>query len=84
VGGFQFALVPARDRYARARFGQRPRHGLAYALLPPVKRAVRPERSKSVVDIGYTPSSFASMSKRNNCGMLDKFGGPALEQAELT
>jgi hypothetical protein len=28
-GGFQFVLVPARDRYTRARFGQRPCHSLA-------------------------------------------------------
>jgi hypothetical protein len=76
-GGFQFVLVPARDRYASARA-----MALPSPLLPPVTRAVRPERSKSVVDIGYTPSSFASMSKLNNCGILDKFGVPAQEQAE--
>ena len=52
-------------------------------LLPPVTRAVRPERSKSVDNIGIYPSLFALMSKRNNCGILDKFGVPAQEQAQL-
>jgi hypothetical protein len=36
-----------------------------------------------VVDIWIYPSSFASMSKRNNCGIQDKFGVPAQEQAQL-
>jgi hypothetical protein len=38
---------------------------LPSSLLPPVTRAVRLERSKSVVDTECTPNSFASMSKSN-------------------
>ena len=44
--GFQFVLMPTRDRYTCTRFGQRPAMALPSPLLPPVTRAVRLEDQK--------------------------------------